>query len=261
MLNTSLHTHAQTLSLLALQRATPNFPPSLQFISPGRTLIKRELLWMLDHAAGAGPVRREILLFSDCLAWLEDNDGSGLAWLGKEPTTPTRTRTRSDVAVRSSPVNGVAHRASYHPPPSSSATPGSHDEKKSWIYRSHVGLVDVEVVGGVDVDPANQSDWKFDVLSPQGSFVLFAGGYSFRLIWSSCVFQRAYVGCFGPNFPCSFTGATLCVTAFPIFLLLCDGLFPVSLSFFAFLFTPNMFFALPLCLSFLDNSTILFYLK
>ena len=140
---------------------------------------------MLDNAAGGGSACREFLLFSDCLVWLEDHDGSGLAlnfgW-GKEPTTPTRMRTRSDVAARSSPSNGFAPRTSYHPP--TSATPGRQDEKKSWIYRGHVGLVDVEVVGGVDVDPgvANHSDWKFEVLSPQGSFVLFAGGYFFHLI-------------------------------------------------------------------------------
>ena len=124
------------------------------------------------------------LLFSDCLVWLEDNGGSpnlGGFWLGERANHPDKDEERSDVAARSSPVNGVAPRTSYHPP--SSATLGRQDEKKSWIYRGHVGLVDVEVVGGVDVDPSmsNQSDRKFEVLRPQGSFVLFAGGYSFRL--------------------------------------------------------------------------------
>ena len=38
-LNTSLHTHAQTLLLLAPQRATPSL--SLKLLSPGRTLLKR----------------------------------------------------------------------------------------------------------------------------------------------------------------------------------------------------------------------------
>lgn len=38
-LNTSLHTHAQTLSLLALQRSTLSLPPSFHFISPDRKSV------------------------------------------------------------------------------------------------------------------------------------------------------------------------------------------------------------------------------
>ncbi|KAF9263878.1 hypothetical protein L218DRAFT_294906 [Marasmius fiardii PR-910] len=65
-LNTSLQTHAQTLSLLALQRATLNLP--FQLISPGRTLLKRGTLIQVERSSP--PREREFLLFSDCLIWL-----------------------------------------------------------------------------------------------------------------------------------------------------------------------------------------------
>ncbi|ESK93148.1 rho guanine nucleotide exchange factor [Moniliophthora roreri MCA 2997] len=65
-LNTSLQMHAQTLSLLALQRATPNLP--FQLISPGRTLLKRGPLIQVERSEV--PHEREFLLFSDCLVWL-----------------------------------------------------------------------------------------------------------------------------------------------------------------------------------------------
>ncbi|EEB89137.1 hypothetical protein MPER_12806, partial [Moniliophthora perniciosa FA553] len=65
-LNTSLQMHAQTLSLLALQRATPNLP--FQLITPGRTLLKRGPLIQVERSEV--PREREFLLFSDCLVWL-----------------------------------------------------------------------------------------------------------------------------------------------------------------------------------------------
>ncbi|KAK7033931.1 hypothetical protein VNI00_012555 [Paramarasmius palmivorus] len=65
-LNTSLQMHAQTLSLLALQRATPNLP--FQLITPGRTLLRRGPLIQVERSEV--PHEREFLLFSDCLVWL-----------------------------------------------------------------------------------------------------------------------------------------------------------------------------------------------
>ncbi|KAG2110507.1 Rho family DH domain-containing guanine nucleotide exchange factor [Suillus discolor] len=75
-LNTSLHAHAHTLSLLALQRATLGLPPTLHFVQPGRTLIFRAPL-VIDSGGVAieGPAigrgRRdricEFLLFDDIL--------------------------------------------------------------------------------------------------------------------------------------------------------------------------------------------------
>ncbi|KAF5376571.1 hypothetical protein D9757_008259 [Collybiopsis confluens] len=85
-LNTSIFSHLQTLALLALQRSTPNLPfDEFQFISPGRTLLKRGVLLQIENPdtrfrRGEGrrgdmrPREREFLLFSDCLVWLASEE-------------------------------------------------------------------------------------------------------------------------------------------------------------------------------------------
>ncbi|KAG6902495.1 hypothetical protein C0995_016072 [Termitomyces sp. Mi166 len=75
-LNTSLHTHAQTLSLLSLQRATPNLP--FQLIVPGRALLKRGPLLQIERSGQ--PREREFLLFSDCLIWLAGEEVERAQW-------------------------------------------------------------------------------------------------------------------------------------------------------------------------------------
>jgi FYVE/RhoGEF/PH domain-containing protein 5/6 len=100
-LNTSLHTHAQTLALLALQRSTSSLPPNLHFISPGRLLLRRGPLMMLDPRGEAHA--REFLLFSDCLVWLENESGYsviGVGWAnvngsGSGMMRPNMIRSRS----------------------------------------------------------------------------------------------------------------------------------------------------------------------
>ncbi|KIK63851.1 hypothetical protein GYMLUDRAFT_40932 [Collybiopsis luxurians FD-317 M1] len=85
-LNTSISSHSQTLALLALQRSTPNLPlDEFQFITPGRTLLKRGPLLQIENPdarirRGEGrsgdmrPREREFLLFSDCLVWLASEE-------------------------------------------------------------------------------------------------------------------------------------------------------------------------------------------
>ncbi|KAJ7777122.1 Dbl homology domain-containing protein [Mycena metata] len=116
-LNTSIHTHAQTLSLLALQRATPTLP--FQLIVPGRRLVRRGALVHVPQegntAGWAGAERgrreREFLLFDDCLVWLEKESytststtpisttpsgwAGGMGAGGGSPSRPRMTRTRS----------------------------------------------------------------------------------------------------------------------------------------------------------------------
>ncbi|KAF8903457.1 hypothetical protein CPB84DRAFT_1845752 [Gymnopilus junonius] len=91
-LNTSLHTHSQTLALLAIQKSTPNLPPTFQLISPGRTFLKRGTLLQLERSGV--PIEREFLLFSDCLIWLAAADSSSAlpsswdwAWNGSGSTS------------------------------------------------------------------------------------------------------------------------------------------------------------------------------
>lgn len=205
-LNTSLHTHAQTLSLLALQKATPNLP--FQLISPGRNLIKRGALVQIDR--NHGPADREFLLFSDYLMWLAPADASTSSWSWSgsgsgsgasqstlsvppaRPATMTRTRSKSDAdlattnhqdgddSFRSSPSMPTSptkigrRKSHYHfepppPPPSMGKRNVSVDEK--WLYKGRADLVDIEIVVG----SALEDDRRFEVLSPGGSFAVYAG--------------------------------------------------------------------------------------
>ncbi|KAF9054716.1 hypothetical protein BJ165DRAFT_1440572 [Panaeolus papilionaceus] len=76
-LNTALRIHAQTLSLVALQKSCTNLPPSFHLVSPGRTLVKRGELVQVESKEKAGEEKREVLLFSDCLVWFSRNGGVG----------------------------------------------------------------------------------------------------------------------------------------------------------------------------------------
>ncbi|KAF9553664.1 hypothetical protein CPC08DRAFT_744681 [Agrocybe pediades] len=232
-LNTSLHTHAQTLALLALQRATPNLP--FQLISPGRTLLKRGSL--LQTNRNEGPVEREFLLFSDCLLWLAAaTEGSGSSWDwswsgsgGSASGRPRMTRTRSKseaelptlksssesgrpdsrtrVRARDSddgggsgsgsgsgvrttpsspvrPLMGMKSKSVMHstpaPPPLGMLKRNTSSDDK-WVYKGHVDLVDVEVVVG----SALEEETRFEILSPEGSFALFAASQEERDAWTS----------------------------------------------------------------------------
>lgn len=65
-LNQSLAAHAQIMSLISLQKATPNLPFSL--VVPGRTLLRRATMIKVDR--GSDRRVRDLLLFSDCLVWI-----------------------------------------------------------------------------------------------------------------------------------------------------------------------------------------------
>lgn len=192
-LNTSLHTHAQTLSLLALQRNTANLP--FQLISPGRTFLKRASLLQLE---GSTPREREFLLFSDCLIWLASADGdvfsdkwsasaSPSAYHGAGPASSSSTpdllrgRTRSGddqflcQLLQSS--EGVKKRQSMlqlrlnaSPRKKRQASSGVDDR---WVYKGHVELVDLEVVVST---PATEDTPQrgFELLSPHQSFAVYA---------------------------------------------------------------------------------------
>ncbi|KAJ7588253.1 hypothetical protein C8J56DRAFT_1014515 [Mycena floridula] len=233
-LNTSLHTHAQTLSLLALQRATPNLP--FQLISPGRTLLKRGSLIQIERSHN--PKEREFLLFSDCLIWLEDSEraawktdwGIGRSgWTnnnnssGSSPATPDipglpeeergrvvrppiiRTRSKSEAELSVA----AARFASKAPPPSPSKSksvmppmakryhhPSSSNMLKrqasnvieeKWIYKGRAELVDLEIV----VTPPREEgeERRCEILSPEGSFVLYADSEAERDQWCSTIRQ------------------------------------------------------------------------
>ncbi|CAE6536460.1 unnamed protein product [Rhizoctonia solani] len=79
-LNTSLADHTAMLVLLDLQRNTSNLPPGFSFVAPGRSLVRRGRLRISGQEVSQGGVmrrvtgaegEREVLLFSDCVVWLE----------------------------------------------------------------------------------------------------------------------------------------------------------------------------------------------
>ena len=212
-LNASLHTHSQTLALLALQRSTANLP--FQLISPGRTFIKRGPLFQIER--GEQPKEREFLLFSDCLLWLASEESEyrnwGLgAYLGNNGSTDylnarppmVRTRSKSDADVSrlqaraaaesvgnsgpSRPSGTPKAQRSLIPPPSSrikrhGSQANAGDER--WTYKGRASLVDLEVI----VSPAREpgEERRLEVLSPEGSFVLFADTEPERDEWAGAI--------------------------------------------------------------------------
>jgi FYVE/RhoGEF/PH domain-containing protein 5/6 len=178
-LNTSLHTHAQTLSLLAIQRSTPNLP--FQLISPGRSLLKRGPLL---HVETSSPKEREFLLFSDCLLWLSNADkvssGELIAErLGRSSSPPARppmirNRSKSDADLPKFTNNRsslLPSSKSQLPSSGKARYPSSSSEEK-WIYKGHVELVDIDVV--VPPGLETNQDHRLEILSPHSSFALYA---------------------------------------------------------------------------------------
>ena len=185
-LNTSLHTHAQTLSLLAIQRSTPNLP--FQLISPGRSLLKRGPILQVEASS---PKDREFLLFSDCLLWLSNTDkvssGELIAEkLGRSSSPPARppmirSRSKSDADLpmfRNHRSSSLLPTSRSHLPSKGKARHPSNSGEEKWIYRGHIELLDIDVV----VPPALETnqDHKFEILSPHSSFALHACGCQLR---------------------------------------------------------------------------------
>jgi FYVE/RhoGEF/PH domain-containing protein 5/6 len=210
-LNTSLHTHAQTLALLALQRNTAQLP--FQLISPGRNLVKRGTLLQLEGAAD--PKEREFLLFTDCIIWLAGADGQDgqleekWDWQTREPSSSflavrpgiTRKRSKSDAELPTLRTTreiaqagrisegGEAHSSSVLPK-SKSAFPRIKKKKRSatsgaeekWIYKGRAELVDVEVVPSLHGDLGGER--RLEILSPEASFAAYASMYAFCELFS-----------------------------------------------------------------------------
>ncbi|KAF8586112.1 hypothetical protein K439DRAFT_1646365 [Ramaria rubella] len=165
-LNMSLHTHSQTLSLLSLQRATPNLP--FQLITPGRSLVRRGSLFQ-GQVERSGPNAREFLLFSDCLVWLaRAEDSSGPEHRMRRPRLH-RGRSKSETEL-----------------PTPAKAEGSTSAEERWNFKGRAELVDLEVV----VSPAGRDEsehTRFDVLSPEISFAVYAASEGERDEWTAAI--------------------------------------------------------------------------
>ncbi|KAH7885715.1 hypothetical protein F5I97DRAFT_1808565 [Phlebopus sp. FC_14] len=155
-LNTSLAAHAKSLALLSLQRNTRDLPPVLTpLVVPGRELLKRGTLTR-QAGEGEGGWRKsfEFLLLSDYLLWLELEDTGILAF---DPGSPGARKRRS----------------------STNALNIGGDEDK-WLCKGCMSLVDMEVVVAMDrprstgTSPTNGGEERLEILSPDGSFALYA---------------------------------------------------------------------------------------
>ncbi len=184
-MNASLHTHAQTLSLLAIQRSTANLP--FQLVTPGRTFLKRGPLLQVIEST---PKEREFLLFSDCIVWLSSADKADDAdrlsrWemLERESgvtegstSRPTISRTRSRSEAELSQTAGVRKRDSglrlKLAGPARKKRQSSAGGEDKWVYKGHIDLVDLEIVVGPPREVGEQR--RLEVLSPRKSFALYA---------------------------------------------------------------------------------------
>jgi hypothetical protein len=198
-IDASLHAHAQTLGLLALQRSTPNLP--FQLIAPGRTFLKRGSLVQLER--GSFPKERDFLLFSDCLLWIANLDkGDSEAaerWDWKvvkagpsSRIAMARSRSRSEAELSTLRTQTGSSRDGSSQPdlptrPSPSAPSSRHvvsprmkkrqasstscDER--WWFKGKAELVDLEIV----VTPPTEvgEECRLEVWSPEGSFAVYAG--------------------------------------------------------------------------------------
>ena len=192
-LNASLHTHAQTLALLAIQRSTNNLP--FQLITPGRTFLKRAPLLQV---AGSILKEREFLLFSDCLIWLSSADKTEDAqqrWeqLYHESNTPerrptlSRTRSKSDADLPTRAAlqkrDSGAFKLGVKLGAKKRVSTGGGEER--WLYKGHIELVDLDIVLGPPGETSEQL--RFEVLSPERSFAVYASTTEERDEWAAAI--------------------------------------------------------------------------
>ncbi|THH11618.1 hypothetical protein EW145_g566 [Phellinidium pouzarii] len=194
-LDTSLHTHAQTLTLLAFQRATSNLP--IRFVSPGRTFLKRGTLMQLDNSSVLK--EREFFLFSDCLVWLANDRMTEAEWLRRNedfgiggldfsrsgPTAgrPEFTRTRSKSENEMPNLRNPVRRKMSGIPKKVSDQSSSLEER--WWYKGKADLVDVDVVLSSARERGDER--RLDILSPEMSFALYAVSELDRDEWVSAL--------------------------------------------------------------------------
>ncbi|KAH8119782.1 hypothetical protein DFH11DRAFT_1556530 [Phellopilus nigrolimitatus] len=192
-LDTSLHIHAQTLTLLALQRATLNLP--IQLVTPGRTLLKRGKLIQLDNSSVLK--ERDFFLFSDCLLWLANDRMIEAEWLrrsdaaviggmaflrgGPSGIRPDfkRTRSKSENEIQDTSISARG-QASGSP----KGTDSSQVEER-WWFKGKIDLVDIEVV--VSSARERSDERCLEILSPEMSFALYADTEQIRNDWVSAL--------------------------------------------------------------------------
>lgn len=184
-LDTSLHTHSQTLALLALQRATPNLP--MQLINPGRSLLKRGPLFKLDHSSVLK--EREFILFTDCIIWLAKEGVSDVEWLNSKDLGIGLFRNARGgkrpqfIRSRSKSENELPTLVRVQTSPKRAGNSVQSDER--WLFKGKVDLVDVDVVVSPVREPGDET--KLEILCPEASFAVFSESEQDRDDWASAI--------------------------------------------------------------------------
>lgn len=177
-----MHTHAQTLALLSLQRSTSNLP--FQLITPGRSLLKRASLLQLS---GSVAKEREFLLFSDILIWLAPAEHAEDRWEMRPPIVRTRSKSDADLSYverRESGLRGILSGSPARKSPKVSRNASSGTEER-WVYKGHVDLIDVEVVAAPHGEPSEER--RLEILSPEKSFAIYTTTDIERDEWSTAI--------------------------------------------------------------------------
>jgi FYVE/RhoGEF/PH domain-containing protein 5/6 len=144
---------------------------------------------------------REFLLFSDCLVWLvkeggtranvnigDISDGRGESSNAvaegdsreRHPLVRSRSKSENELPRLKARVAGPspgrqAIRHSVYPAGLASMT----EEQERWEYKGKTALVDLEVVvprRRLGMETSEGEERRLEVLSPEGSFVVYAGG-------------------------------------------------------------------------------------
>lgn len=167
-------------------------------------LLKRGPLLQVERSSA--PREREFLLFSDCLIWLANEESERLWNLGwsasttgdggsSNPQTPVkpglvRNKSRSEAELNksksapdddtegsstpkrhSSVVPSPMRKSAHQPPPVPRRLASTGEER--WVFKGQSSLVDMEVIVVSSREAGEER--RFEVLSPEGSFVLYAG--------------------------------------------------------------------------------------
>ena len=158
------------MQLLAVQKATPNLP--IPFLEPGRTLIRRGLLFQVADRVER---LREFFLFSDCLVWLSrGGEREGATTAEEEQLKQSIISSPSKASLAAISRGNSEFEPGLRRAPSSaygSKFPNSVEEEK-WWFRGKINLLDLDIVLPV---AAFGDEGKMEVHSPQMSFSLFCG--------------------------------------------------------------------------------------
>ncbi|KAJ3918886.1 hypothetical protein F5877DRAFT_41611, partial [Lentinula edodes] len=167
------------------------------------------------------PREREFLLFSDCLVWLANEEAEkkekewnfeldlGSIWSSFMGSGTSSTRSKSEAELPALQGKAAVPSTSHDSPPSSAQTqsaladsstsPGYGGmDQDQWLYKGRIELVNLEIVVDTSFtvedeleelgsDTLNEIKWRWEVLSPEGSFVLYAASVQERTEWTTLI--------------------------------------------------------------------------